>query len=227
MKGAATYLLETSTDGGNTWSTLGTPSTTTYANTGLTADTQYKYRLSTTDATGTSAPSTVVTVTTQLTTVSGLTATATSATQINLAWTALNDATNYKIERSPDQTTWTPLVLSPALSGSSAAYADTTLSAGTTYYYRISAIDASGTGAASTVAHALTIPSAPVLAGTVASATAINLSWATIKSATSYTVETSLDGRRELVDARHALRLTYSNTGLTADTQYKYRVLKR
>jgi titin len=224
VKGAATYTLETSTDGGSTWSTLATPSTTTYANTGLTADTQYKYRLSSTDATGTSAPSNAVTATTQLTTVSGLTATATSATQINLAWTALNDATNYKIERSPDQTTWAALVLSPALNGASAAYSDTTLSAGTTYYYRISAIDASGTGAASTAAHALTVPAAPVLAGTSASATAINLSWATIKSAVTYTVETSLDGGLNWSTLGTPSTLTYANTGLTTDTQYKYRV---
>jgi hypothetical protein len=52
----------------------------------------------------------------------GLTASASSPTQIDLAWTAVTHATGYKIERSLNGTTWATLSPSPALTGTSAAY---------------------------------------------------------------------------------------------------------
>ena len=170
------------------------------------------------------APSLVATVTTPLTAPAGFSVTAASSSRINLAWNPVTDATNYKIERSVDQTAWTPLVPNPALSATSVSYADTGVSAGTTVYYRISAIDAAGTSAASTVAHALTYPATPVLTGTVTSATVITLNWLAITSATSYLVETSTDGGNTWSTASTPSTLTYANTALTADTLHAYRV---
>ncbi len=69
---------------------------------------------------------------------SGLSATANSASQITLAWTD-NSATEtgFKVERSPNGSTgWTLLTTTAA---NATGYADTGLSAGTAYYYRVSA----------------------------------------------------------------------------------------
>ena len=86
----------------------------------------------------------------------GLTATASSQTQIDLSWIAPADdggsaITGYKIEWSADGTTnWADLV---ANTGSDAVtYSDAMLAAGTTRHYRVSAINSVGAGAASSVA---------------------------------------------------------------------------
>src|SRR5665213_4280528 len=103
--------------------------------------------------------------------------------------------------------------------------ADTTVAAGTTYYYRIVAHNASGSSAVASIGATLTLPAAPSVTATVASATSINLAWAAILSATAYKIERSTDGGTTwstLVASQAAV--TYANTGLTADTAYSYRV---
>ena len=68
----------------------------------------FKYRVSALNAGGASATSAVSSVTTLLASPAGFTATPSSATQVDLAWTAVTHATTYKIERSTDNgTTWT------------------------------------------------------------------------------------------------------------------------
>ena len=83
----------------------------------------------------------------------GLTATASGGTQIDLAWTAPADnggrvITGYQIEKSDDAgTSWSVLVADTQ--STDTLYSDTTLSGGETRHYRVSAINSIGTGAAS------------------------------------------------------------------------------
>ena len=83
----------------------------------------------------------------------GLTATASGGTQIDLAWTAPADnggrvITGYQIEKSDDAgTSWSVLVADTQ--STDTLYSDTTLSGGDTRHYRVSAINSIGTGAAS------------------------------------------------------------------------------
>ncbi|WP_419935295.1 putative Ig domain-containing protein [Candidatus Palauibacter sp.] len=78
----------------------------------------------------------------------GLTATASGSTRIDLSWTAPADnggsaVTGYKIEVSSDSaTSWTELVADTAAT----TYAHTGLAAGTTRHYRVSAINTNGDG---------------------------------------------------------------------------------
>ena len=90
----------------------------------------------------------------------GLTATASGTTTINLSWTAPasnggSAITGYKIEVSSDDgMTWTDLVAdtnSPATT-----YPHTGLAAGATRHYRVSAINTAGTGASSRIDTATT-----------------------------------------------------------------------
>ncbi len=222
--GATSYTLQSSADGGNTWSTLTSAAVNTYANTALTADTNYKYRVLAIDATGKSTPSAVASASTYLAPPTGLAATVASATEIDLSWNAVADATSYKIERSPDGTAWSALAPNPALTGASVTYANTGLTAGTTSYYRISAINSVGTSVASSTIHALTIPGAPTLTATTASLTQVNLSWTAPTSATSYTLQTSTDGGNTWTTLVTQAGTSYSNTSLSADSSYKYRV---
>ena len=90
----------------------------------------------------------------------GLTATASGTTQIDLSWTAPADnggrvITGYKIEISPNGTdTWTDRVANTA--SPNTTYEHTGLAASTTRHYRVSAINTIGTSSASNVDDATT-----------------------------------------------------------------------
>ena len=90
----------------------------------------------------------------------GLTATASGSTQIDLSWTAPADnggrvITGYKIEISPNGTdTWTTHLADTT--SPNTTYAHTGLAASTTRHYRVSAINTIGTSAASNVDDATT-----------------------------------------------------------------------
>ena len=88
-----------------------------------------------------------------------LTATANGATQIDLSWTVPDtggsDITRYNIEVSTDGgTSWVGLI--GLLGAATTTYSHTGLSAGTTYHYRVAAVNAIGAGAPSNVDSATT-----------------------------------------------------------------------
>ena len=142
-----------------------TPSnaTTTYAHTGLTAGTTRHYRVSAINTNGTGTASNVDSATTGATAPgapTGLTATASGTTAINLSWSAPGSTggsaiTGYKIEVSPNGTSgWTDQVANT--NSTATTYAHTGLGGGTTRHYRVSAINTNGAGTASNVANATT-----------------------------------------------------------------------
>ena len=113
-----------------------------------------------------------------------MTATTNGQSRIDLSWTAPSDdggsnITGYKIEVSTNGSTWSDLVANT--NSTSTSYSHTGLTAGTTRHYRVSAINSAGTGPASNTANATTaaagVPSAPVIAGVVGGADALNVSW--------------------------------------------------
>ena len=82
-----------------------------------------------------------------------LTASASSTSRIDLAWTAASGASSYLIQRSLDGATWTQIA---SVAGTSTTYQDSGLSAGVTYYYRIQASGGSTSSAYSNTASATT-----------------------------------------------------------------------
>jgi len=83
----------------------------------------------------------------------GLSASAVSASQIGLSWTASSGATSYKIQRSPDGgTAWTQV----GISGTT-TFTDSGLIPSTTYFYRVLASNGPGNSAPSNVASATTL----------------------------------------------------------------------
>ncbi len=133
---------------------VGTATTPTYTDTGLTAATAYSYTVRAKDAAGnTSAASTALSVTTASagggdttppSVPGGLTSTGKTTTSVSLKWNASTDAvgvTGYSLYRDGVR------VASP----SGTTYTDTGLTAGTAYSYAVRAHDAAGnTSAAST-----------------------------------------------------------------------------
>jgi glucose/arabinose dehydrogenase/chitodextrinase len=126
---------------------VATPPGTTYNDTGLTGATTYRYRVRATDAATNLSPyssiQSATTADTQPPTApTGLTATAISPSQINLAWTASTDnvgVTGYRVERCQGAGC-TDFVEVATPSGT--AYNDTLLQAATGYSYRVRATDA-------------------------------------------------------------------------------------
>lgn len=168
----------------------------------------------------------------------GLTATAASSSQINLAWTASTDnvgVTGYLIERCQGSgcTTFTQVATSSA-----ANYSDIGLAASTAYTYRVRATDAnsnlsgySATASTTTLASGgdTTPPTAPTALGaTAVSGTQINLSWTASTDnvgVTGYKVERcSGSSCSNFVQVATPTGTSYSDTGLVTSTTYTYRV---
>ena len=113
----------------------------------------------------------------------GLSATAVSASQINLSWTASTDnvaVTGYRVERCQGATCTTFVqVATPT----GTTYNDTGLTTATTYRYRVRAADAAGNLSGYTAIQNATTPdtqapTAPTgLSATAVSGTQINLAW--------------------------------------------------
>jgi len=89
---------------------------------------------------------------------SGLAGSALSTASISLSWTLTSGATSYDIYRSDASAgTYTRLGSEPTVSsGSTVTYTDSGLSAGTTYFYKITSLNGSGESAASTAVSAAT-----------------------------------------------------------------------
>ncbi len=217
------------------------PDVITYSNTGLSASTQYWYRVQAYNSADHSSWSNTATATTQAPAASppaapsGLSATAVSASQINLTWTNNADnETGFRIERSSTSSTSGFTLLATA-GASATTYSNTGLNASTQYWYRVQAYNAAGnsswsnTASATTQAPAASVPAAPSgLSATAVSASQINLSWTdNANNETGFRIErssTSATSGFTQIATPGSNATSYSNSGLTASTQYWYRV---
>ena len=240
------YKIEVSPNGTSGWTdqVANTSNTaTTYAHTGLGGGTTRHYRVSAINTNGAGVPSNVDSATTGTTVPgapTGLTATASGTTQINLSWSAPGSTggsaiTGYKIEVSPNGTSgWTNQVANT--NSTATTYAHTGLGGGTTRHYRVSAINTNGAGSASNVDSATTgttVPGAPTgLTATASGTTQINLSWSAPGSTggsavTGYKIEVSPNGTSgwtNQVANTSNTATTYAHTGLGGGTTRHYRV---
>ena len=161
----------------------------------------------------------------------GLGATTVSTSQINLSWTAPVDAgssaiTGYLIEQKIEDDVWTTLVSNTGSTNTS--YSVTELDSGTEYFFRVSARNSSGPSIASGESSTFTLTDAPSdLLATGSSSSTIELEWIGPGGVvTGYKIEqkigsgsfTVLETNTETSDE------TYTATGLTAGTEYTYRV---
>src|SRR5207249_3607532 len=171
------FRIERSTSGGmfNEIGSVGAD-VTAFSDTGLTAGTQYAYRVRAANVDGTSAYSNVASTVTALPAApTSLSAGAASTTQINLAWVDnASSETGFKIERSPDGTLFSQIA---TLGANITAYSDSGVSAGSQYYYRVKAYNGIGDSAYTNIASSITaLPAAPSgLTATAASTSQINL----------------------------------------------------
>ena len=144
--------------------------------------------------------------------------------------------TGYRIQSSEDGSTWATLVANarPGI----LTYSHTALSAGSTWHYRVAAINSVGQGPWSNVATASTespvtpqVPGPPINpAATAEGSTSIRLTWRPPASSGSsavsrYQLEVSVDGVRwSPLAAVGPLTTSYTHTGLPQQSARRYRV---
>lgn len=228
------YLLERSTDSGQTWNAITTtaPNVKLFDDTGLQANTTYSYRLTAVNNYGNSA-SVTTSGTTQGVTApaapSNLVAKAASGTQINLTWTdnATNE-TGYYVYRSTDGTNFGQLAVN--LAAGATSYSDSGLSVGATYWYYVVAYNGAGpSGPSNTASTAtLTTPAAPSsLVANGVSRGVIQLSWQdNAGNESGFYIERSTTGTSgwTQIASVGANVTSYKDGGLRRGATYFYRV---
>lgn len=192
--GATSYYVKRSTTSGAEVQ-IATPSTNSYADNAVTNGTKYFYVVSAYNSYGQSANSAEVNVTPVAppppSAPTGLVATAGNA-EVMLSWTASASATSYNVKRSTTNGSGYQTVSSPTVS----SFTDKPLTNATTYYYVVTAVNASGEGGASaqvsaTPAAAPQPPAAPTGLTATAGNAQVSLSWSASAGATSYHVKRS------------------------------------
>ena len=231
VPGATSYKVYRATSKSGTYSLLGTVTTTSYTNTGAKEGTTYYYKVKAANGAGESAYSNVVSgkvvVTPKPAAPVVKIGNSASSGKPQLTWNAVSGATSYKVYRATSQSgTYSLLGTVTATS-----YTNTGAKAGTTYYYRVKAVNDAGlspysnivSGQVKTVAQQK--PSTPVVKiGHSASSGKPMLTWNAVSGATSYKVyrATSQKGTYSLLGTVTAT--SYTNTGAKAGVTYYYKV---
>jgi hypothetical protein len=155
-----------------------------------------------------------------------------SGTTETVEWLAVTGATNYYIYRSTSPTEIQPSDPPYDTAGNNASYGDTSITSGTTYYYAVSAMDASGEGNRSSET-AVTIGATAIGAPSTTTATAatgqVSLTWSSVSplhTGDTVTYCVYRDTHSDPLDlAADGLSATsYTDTGLTNGTLYYYRI---
>src|SRR5207253_868293 len=148
-------------------------------------------------------------------------ATTVTGTSFDANWNTTTGAASYRLDVSTDNTFAGGFVSgynNKTVSGTTDAV--TGLAENTTYYYRVRAVNAGGTGANSNIITVLTIPPAPVAtAATTVTTTSFDANWNAATSATSYRLDVSDDNFATTLPSYTDLTVvgtSQSVTGLTA-----------
>ncbi len=223
VPGATSYKVYRATSKSGTYSLLGTVTTTSYTNTGAKEGTTYYYKVKAANGAGESAYSNVVSGKVVVTPkpaapVVKLGNSATSGKPM-LTWNAVSGATSYKVYRATSQNgTYSLLGTVTATS-----YTNTGAKAGTTYYYKVKAVNSAGESAYSNIVSGRATVTTLTLGHSSTSGKPM-LTWKAVSGAASYKVyrATTKNGAYSVINTTKAL--TYTNTGAALGTTYYYKV---
>jgi fibronectin type 3 domain-containing protein len=221
--GATSYHVKRSTNSGGPYTQVSAPTGTSFTDTGLTNGTAYFYVVSAVNAAGESANSAQASATPKLpipAVPTGLTATGGNQ-QVALSWSASSGATSYHVKRATTSGGPYTQIIAPTATN----FTDTGLTNGTTYFYVVSAVNASGESANSNQASATPrapVPTVPVGLSATGGNQQASLSWTASSGATSYNVKRSTSGTGPFTTVGSPTANSFINTGLADSTTYFY-----
>ena len=223
--GATSYRIYRSTSRGSGYSLLGTTTASSYTNTGAKAGTTYYYRVKAVNDAGLSPYSNIVSGQVKSVTpkpsapVVKIGHSATSGKPM-LTWNAVSGATSYKVYRATAKNgAYSVINTTKALT-----YTNVGAALGTTYYYKVEALNASGKsmGFSAVVEGKV----APVLAVGYSSVSGKpQLTWKAVPGATEYQVYRSTQQNSGYTKINTTTSTSYVNTGAKAGTTYYYRIV--
>ena len=224
VEGATSYRIYRSTSKGSGYSLLGTTTATSYTNTGAKAGTTYYYRVKACNDAGLSPYSNIVSgqaksVTPKPAAPVVKIGNSASSGKPQLTWNAVSGATSYKVYRATSQNgTYSLLGTVTATS-----YTNTGAKAGTTYYYKVKAVNSAGESAYSNVVSGRATVTTLTM-GHSATSGKPQLTWKAVSGAASYRVyrATAKNGAYTVINTTKAL--TYTNVGAALGTTYYYKV---
>jgi len=204
-----------------------------YVQSGLSAGASYYYVVTAVNSVGESLASTQVNATTNAPPPSvtaaptGVTATG-GANQISVNWTAVSGATSYNLYWST--TSGVTTATGSKITSVTRPYLQTGLSAGSSYYYIVTAVNSAGESPASIQATASTnapvvvIPAAPTGVTATGGTNQTTVFWAGVPAATSYNIYYSTSTGVTKSNGSKITNATapYLQSGLAASTTYYY-----
>jgi fibronectin type 3 domain-containing protein len=229
--GAASYNVYRGTAaGGEAAAPIRTGLTTAaFTDTGLTNGTKYFYKVAAVNATGTSGTSNEASATPQPpvpAVPAGLTASS-GDTQVTLAWKASGGAATYNIYRATAAGGEGATPIRTGLTATS--FTDTIVTNGTRYFYKVAAVNASGTSGLSNEVSATphgAVPAAPQGLIATPGHSEVSLSWTAVTGAVSYNIyRGTVSGREASTPIKtNVTAAVYSDAGLANGVRYYYKV---
>ena len=228
VTGAASYEVYRSTQKDSGFTKINTTTATSYVNTGAAAGTTYYYKVRALSSAGAAgAYSNVVSGRAKAAIPAAPSVTignSSSSGKPQLTWKAVADAAKYEIYRSTQQSTGFTLLGTTT----STSYVNTGAALGTTYYYKVRALNVDGAAGAysSTVSGAAkaVAPAAPTVTMTHSDSGKPKLTWSAVSGATSYRVYRSESRGTGYGLLGTTTSTSYVNTGAAVGKTYYYRV---
>jgi fibronectin type 3 domain-containing protein len=209
-----------STTSDSNFTSIGTSTTTTYTDNTAVNGTTYYYAVVAINGGGQSNPSLQASATLIPNVPQNVVATG-GISQVVLSWTASPGATSYNVYRSTTIGAGYTTIASPT----SATYTDTSGTAGTTYYYVVTAVNNGGESGTSSQVDAT--PEPPIAAaptGLIASPgnALVGLSWTASSGATTYNVKRSTTSGSGYVTIGNTSVVMFTDSSAVNGTTYYY-----
>ena len=226
VSGATSYRVFRSESRGTGYSLLGTTSSTSYTNTGAAVGKTYYYRVKAVNSVGTSGYSNIVSgkAKTAAPAAPSVTAGNSSTGKPQLTWKAVSGAVKYEVYRSTRQNSGYSLLGTTTAT----SYVNTGASTGTTYYYRVKAVNRNGmaSGYSNIVSckAKAAAPAAPSVTAGNSSTGKPRLTWKAVSGAVSYRIYRSESRGTGYSLLGTTSSTSYVNTGAAAGKTYYYRV---